>query len=397
MKHFQVLLLLLPILAFAGPVADERTAEDPPSALRTEKVRRGTVALTVPAMGTLEPEEVVGVGAQVSGQIIKFGPDLHNSSKSIDYGSDVVEGTVLAQLDDSLFKARVNQARAGLAKAEASLKLEEAQLRLAERERDRLRKRLADRTSTQEDLDEAAARCDVAVARIGVARAGVSEAQAALKEAELYLSFTTIRSPIKGVIVDRRVNVGQAVTSTLSSQGLFLIATDLKRLQVWASVSEADIANIQPGQQASYTVEAYPDRTFNGKVSKVRLNATRTQDVATYTVVVDTDNSDGKLLPYLTANLHFPVAERKDALLVPNAALRWKPQADRAAPEARAEPPAADRMAQRTGVVWVEDKDGQVRPVRLRLGLSDGAVTEVVGGELAEGQRVVTGKAAKAP
>src|SRR5205823_11154354 len=151
--------------------------------------------------------------------------------------------------------------------------------------------------------------------------------KAALKNAEINLAYCTITSPVKGVIVDRRVNIGQTVVSSLNAPSLFLIAKDLKRLQVWASVNEADIGNIRSGQQVTFTVDAYPGRTFKGTVApdQPRLNASMTQNVVTYTVVVTTRNDDGKLKPYLTANVNFEVSKHENVLLVPNAALRWKP------------------------------------------------------------------------
>src|SRR5205823_6028616 len=149
------------------------------------------------------------------------------------------------------------------------------------------------------------------------------------------LGYCTIRSPVKGVIVDRRVNVGQTVVASLNAPSLFLIAKDLKRMQIWASVNEADIGQIHPGQAVSYTVDAYPGEVFTGQVSHVRLNATMNQNVVTYTVVVTTDNSKGRLLPYLTTNLQFRVSERTNVLMVPNTALHWQPQLDQVAPAAR--------------------------------------------------------------
>jgi HlyD family secretion protein len=393
----------LPFLLLLGvtgtpALADEGKEAGPRPPFRTQAVKRGSVAQTVRATGTLEPEEVMDVGAQVAGQIEKFGSDPDKPDRPIDFGSRVAEGTVLVQLDAARYKVRRDQAQARVASAEAVLKLAEAQLRLAERERDKVRKRLGERTASQDDLDEAAARCEVAQGQVAVAQAGVEEARAALKEAETNLGYTTIRSPVKGVVVDRRVNVGQVVTASLNAPSLFLIARDLKHLQVWASVPEADIGAVQVGQPARFTVDAYPNRAFSGKVGNVRLNAAMNRGVVTYTVVIDTDNADGKLLPYLTADVSITADEHKNVLVVPNAALRWMPQEEQVAPDAREAlrrpAPEKGEAGHTTGVVWVEDKTGHVRPVRLRLGLSDGAVTEVVEGDLTEGQAVVTGGAA---
>src|SRR5205814_7076430 len=178
-----------------------------------------------------------------------------------------------------------------------------------------------------------------ATANVGVAQATIKQTQSALETAKINLGYTTIVSPVKGVILDRRVNIGQTVVSSLNAPSLFLIAKDLKRLQVWASVNEADIGNVHSGQPVTFTVDAYPGRVFKGVVAadQPRLNASMTQNVVTYTVVVNTDNSDGKLVPYLTANLQFEISKHANVLLVPNAALRWKPSPNQVAPEARDE------------------------------------------------------------
>jgi HlyD family secretion protein len=203
------------------------------------------------------------------------------------------------------------------------------------------------------------------------------------------------------------VNIGQTVVASLSAPSLFLLAKDLRRIQVWASVNEADIGHLRTGQQVSFSVDAFPGTRFKGTIVQMRLNATMVQNVVTYTVVVSTDNSDGKLLPYMTANLDFEIDRRENALRVPNAALRWQPAPQQVAPDARADFIKTLRAAKGTasdskpaekakdnhdrGRVWVED--GQfVRPVKVRIGLSDGTMTEITGGDLADNTPVVVGE-----
>ena len=171
----------------------------------------------------------------------------------------------------------------------------------------------------------------MAKANVGVDEAAIKQAEATLRQSQVNLGYCKIKSPVKGTIVDRRVNVGQTVVSSLSASSLFLLAKDLSKIQVWASVNEADIGRIQPGVKVHFTVDAYPNDTFLGEVLQVRLNATMTQNVVTYTVVVTTENKDMKLLPYMTASLQFEIERHENVLMVPNAALRWKPaaQADR--------------------------------------------------------------------
>ena len=314
---------------------------------RTAPVKRGDLLATISATGTVEPEEVIDVGAQVAGQIISFGKD--KNAKTIDYGSTVEEGTVLAQIDDSLYAADVALASAqllvaktGVRRAEADLGQLKAKLYQAERDWKRAEKlgpsdALAEASydAYKSAYETAQANTAVGEAAIVQARDTVAQVQATLQRAQRNLSYCTITSPVKGVIIDRRVNIGQTVVSSLNAPSLFLIAKDLKRMQIWVSVNEADIGNIHPGQPVRFTVDAYPGEEFHGEVGKIRLNATMTQNVVTYTVEVTTDNSSGKLLPYLTANVEFELGRSNNVLLVPNAALRWTPQPERVAPKFR--------------------------------------------------------------
>ena len=266
-------------------------------------------------------------------------------------------------------------------------------------------------TSTRlvQTLNVAKANLGVGKAAIVQAKGTVAQAEATLKRAQQNLSYCTIKSPVKGVIIDRRVNIGQTVVASLNAPSLFLLAKDLTRMQVWVSVNEADIGRIKPGQPVTFTVDAYPGEVFVGEVGKVRLNATMTQNVVTYTVEIITDNSNGKLLPYLTANVTFIVGERKDVLLVPNAALRWTPQVSQVAPEfrgnpekapgpeapAQAKPPAkAGKEEQARGAVYVP-QGTLVRPVYVTLGLSDGSQMEVESSELKEGTVISGGRDGK--
>jgi HlyD family secretion protein len=242
------------------------------------------------------------------------------------------------------------------------------------------------------------------------ARDSVAQAQATLQRAQRNLRYCTIISPVKGVIIDRRVNIGQTVVSSLNAPSLFLIAKDLRRMQVWVSVNEADIGSIHQGQPVRFTVDAYPGEEFRGEVGKIRLNATMTQNVVTYTVEVITDNSSGKLLPYLTANVEFELSKKRGVLLVPNAALRWSPSMEQVVPKFRtliagstaggAAPggerqssglPAPSNGKGRQGMLWVQEGK-KVRPITVNAGMSDGASTEVEGDGLFEGLEVITGE-----
>jgi HlyD family secretion protein len=427
-------------------------------AFRTENVVRDDLRATISASGTLEPEDVVDVGAQVVGQIIAFGQD-EAKHRPIDYGTEVEPGTVLARIDDKLYKAKVDQSRAMLnsartkvdqAKAQessaaakvdqakanvlvadANLRLAKARATQSDRDWVRAQQLAPTKVMAPSDVDAAESAFGTNRASVGVseaalsqAKANVTDAEAALRQAtaaiadaeaavknaeaqlaqdELNLGYCVITSPIKGVIIDRRVGIGQTVQSSFNTPSLFLLAKDLRRMKVWASVNEADIGQVHVGQPVTFTVDAFAGESFYGTVSLIRLNATMTQQVVTYTVEVTTDNSSGKLLPYLTANLKFQVGERSHTLLVSNEALRWKPTVAQVVPDLRKEyarsqrggeagSSAAKPESTSQGTVWVED-NGFVRPVAVQLGLSDGIRTEVLGDALKEGDRVVTGEA----
>jgi HlyD family secretion protein len=369
---------------------------------RTVPLQRTDLLATIGATGTVEPEEVVDVGAQVAGQINSFGKDV--DGMPVDYGSVVDAGTVLAQIDDSLYAADVQQARANLNSAEANVLQSQAKLDQARQDWERAQKLGPSEALAPSAYDQYKAGFEIAKANLTVAQAAVAQNRAALNRALRNLGYCTITSPVKGVIIDRRVNIGQTVVSSLNAPSLFLIAKDLKRIQVWVSVNEADIGSIHPGQEVTFTVDAFPGRTFHGEVGKVRLNASMTQNVVTYTVVVNTNNADGKLLPYLTANVQFISGRREQVLAAPNAGLRWKPQADEIAPEFRqaadasggertqgsASTPAPAGSTETQQTLWVT-QGNFVRPVKVRTGLTDGSLTEVEGAELSEGMNVVVG------
>lgn len=369
----------------------------PQHVYRTVAVKRGDMTATISATGTVEPQEVVDVGAQTAGIIDSFGKDPADPSKFVDYDTRVEQGTVLAHIDESLYQADVDSAQAQLDQAKANVTKAQADLLQMKAKLDQAS---ADWTRAQEaspgalskvDIDAYRAAYQTAQANVGVGDAtivqtqkAVAQAEAALKRAMTNLGYCTIRSPVKGVVIDRRVNMGQTVVSSLNAPSLFLIAKDLTRMQVWASVNEADIGAIHIGQPATFTVDAFPGRTFKGTVGKIRLNATMTQNVVTYTVEVETDNTDGKLLPYLTANVLFETQREQDVLQVPTTALRWSPHARSTEPNS-----ASDEQA---GAVWVSGGD-QPRRVVVKVLMADGGMTAVQSEELKENDEVIVGEA----
>jgi HlyD family secretion protein len=451
--------ILIPVVGVAYYVT--RAAANSTPKFRTVVVQRADLTATIGATGTVEPEEVVDVGSQVAGRIVALGNDVKRSTpasqKTIDYTSVVEQGTELALIDDAVYKAQRDQAQASLSRAEADLLQAEANVSTAEakltqadaewKRAQHLRPDMVDTDTdsvsptshvvqepaapvrrTISDTDFVLAKANYLAARAGqkaatanvaVTQAAVDQAHAVLELAETNLGYTVIKSPVQGVIIDRRVNIGQTVVASLNAPSLFLIAKDLTRMQVWASVNEADIGRLRsrPEIPVEFTVDAYPDEVFHGKVAQIRFNAMMTQNVVTFTVVVSTDNADLKLIPYLTANLQFEIETHNNVLQVPQSALRWRPRAELLPPELRDkqkpdagssgdkgkanfaarkagdQQPAAGAAKSRTdhGRVWVQDGN-YVRPIEVQIGISDGSQTEISGEGIEAGMQVVVGE-----
>ena len=399
--------IVIIVVALAGGVGAWRwhVRNVPKLSLTTAAVKRGDVVATIGATGTIEPLEVVDVGTQVAGRISAFGTD--KDGKRVDYGSVVEEGALLAKIDESVYAADLSVAKARELSAAASLEQMNAKLDQAVAEWKRAQELFAAKLISQVDYDTGKANYEVAKANVSVANSGVAQARADLDKAQRNLDFCTINSPVSGVIIDRRVNIGQTVVASLNAPSLFLIARDLTQMQIWAAVNEADVGRVKPGTPVRFTVDAFPGREFRGAVGKVRLNATMTQNVVLYTVEINVDNADKLLLPYLTASVHFQLRRETNTLLVPNAALRWAPSSlAQVAPYARggnlvdppgevtttnslAEKTTGQRASRRT--LWVRD-GGYVRPIEVTTGTSDGANTAVTADGLREGDEVVTGE-----
>ncbi len=402
-------------LAIGTGVWSSRSRGDKAPAFRSVPVKQGDLVATITATGVTEPVAVVQIGAQVAGIVVAFGKDRRGNE--IRWGSKVEKGMVLARIDDSLYAAAVKTAEGQLKQAEAAVIVsranvlqQKANVVLATQNWERARRLGPSDALAQSAYDQYKQAFEAASANLASAEAAVQQAlatvaqqKAALLTAQINFNYCTIKSPVKGVVIDRQVNIGQTVVSSLSAPSLFLIANDLKHIQAWVSVNEADVGHIVEGQPVAFTVDAFPGRTFQGTVGQVRLNATMTQNVVTYTIAVDVDNSDGKLLPYLTANAQFEIGRRKGVLLVPNAALRFTPRPTEIAPGARKAPKegASRRVrgaegSEKPTLVWVE-QGRYVRPLPVAAGLTDGAFTEVEGAGLTEGVRVVVGTGGPEP
>ena len=319
----RIILLGVGVLVVVAGAGWWRGRSRPTLSFVTAAVKRGNVTASIGATGTIEPLEVVDVGAQVAGRISVFGKD--KDGKTVDYGSVVEQGALLAKIDESVYAADLSVAKAGELSAAANLEQMKAKLEQAAAEWKRAQELFANKLISQVDYDAGKANYEVAKANVSVATSGVAQAQADLDKAQRNLDFCTINSPVSGVIIDRRVNIGQTVVASLNAPSLFLIARDLTKMQIWAAVNEADVGRMKPGGPVTFTVDAFPGREFQGTIAKVRLNAAMTQNVVLYTVEINIDNPENLLLPYLTANVRFLLSQETNVLLVPNPALRWAP------------------------------------------------------------------------
>ena len=366
---------------------------------RTDEAVSGRIARTISASGTVEPEELINVGSQVTGKIMSFGKDA--DGKPVDYRSKVKKGMVLAQIDDVLYAAELRQRKAEKLQAEASIitsnakiKQAEAKLQLAKLNWSRAQELYSKKAMSKSDYDSAESNYITALADRAAANASLkqSEAQLAIAEAALIkaqrnMDYCVITSPVDGIIIDRRVSIGQTVVSNMSVSSIFLIAKEFDKMQIWVSVNEADIGNIKEGLDVEFTVDTFPEAVFKGKVKKVRLNATMSQNVVTYIVEVDTDNRNGKLLPYLTANVKFILAERSNALNISSAALRFTPPEESVSAEGRARFEAGAPEGFR--FVWIADANGKLVPVTVKTGLNAGGRVEIIDGEIKDGDQIV--------
>jgi HlyD family secretion protein len=419
------------VLAFRSHDHDVKYAAVP--------VDRGDIQDVVGATGTVQAVQTVQVGSQVSGTI---------QNLYADFNSVVHKGQVIARLDPSSFQARLGQAQAALVAARANVERSQAAVDDARRKLDQAKVLAAEKLLPQSDFDTAQANYDQAVAQLKANQAAVSQAQANVNQAKVDLDHTIITAPIAGVVIARNVDVGQTVAASFQAPVLFVIANDLKHMEVNASVDEADIGRVRTGQEVTFRVDAYPDRTFHGRVTQVRLQPTTVQNVVTYNTIIGVDNDDGRLMPGMTATVSVIVRKSENALRIPAAALRFRPEGFEAGgrgrsagaaggagagtgPRAAAAPGAgapggasgtgpggaraggraggwsgrradssdasgpasagAEGDSGRTALVFVLNDKGQPEPVRVRTGVSDGQFVEVKDGLTEGAARVVVG------
>ncbi|MFA6311880.1 MAG: efflux RND transporter periplasmic adaptor subunit [Sterolibacterium sp.] len=372
------------------------------------KVESGPLTAVVSATGTLNPVVSVQVGSQVSGQIKEI---------LVDFNSPVKAGQLIARIDPETFQLRVRQAEADLEATRAAYAVQRAELArarasLADAQRDFERKKLlvernfisaAERDKAQTGYDVALASTQVAEAQASNSAAVVKQRESQLAQAKVDLERTAIRSPVDGIVVKRSVDTGQTVAASLQAPELFIIAKSLTDMQVETSIDEADVGRIRLEQKAGFTVDAFPGRSFDGSVMQVRKSAQVVSNVVTYMVIISAANPDLVLLPGMTANVRIVVAQKDKVLKVLNTALRFKPGGGADDKGAAAAPPRESsknaalqppRGGGASGRIWVRDASGKPKSIPVALGLSDGSMTEIVSGDLAEGAEIIVGTAA---
>ena len=366
MKKIIIISGIIIIIVIAGFVLFRDRGNEPK--FGTDKIIRGDIEMAVSATGTVNPVTTVLVGTQVSGTI----KELY-----VDFNSPVKKGKMIARIDPALFEAQVNQAKANSLSAKANLEKAGATLVDAKRAMDRNKELFSKNLIARSDLDTAETNYETANASVSVAKSQVAQTEAALSLAETNLQYTKIVSPVDGIVVSRNVDVGQTVAASFQTPTLFSIAQDLTKMQIDTSVDEAVIGNLKVGQDVQFTVDAYPEITFKGRVWQVRNAPITVQNVVTYDVVVKVSNPEFKLKPGMTANVSIIVSIKKDVLKIPNAALRFKPSG-KGMPVSEKKGPG----------VWILEENKPKR-IPVSLGISDGNYTELIAGRIMEGQKVI--------
>ena len=393
--------------------ATRSSAKKLPFKLEKARVERGDVTGRVTATGTLSALVTVQVGSQVSGRIAEL---------YADFGQRVKKGEVIAKLDRRMFEAQAEQGRANQEAAVGDLGKAHAQAEEAERKLERAEVLAKQNLISKAELDAAVTGDKAAKAAVAAATGNRSQAAAGYHQAKVNLGYTTIVSPINGIVISRNVDVGQTVAASLQAPTLFTIAEDLGKMQVHAAVSEADVGRLEPGMAATFAVDAYPDRKFKGVIRQIRDAPQTLQNVVTYDAVVDVDNADLHLKPGMTANVTFVYAERKGVLRIPSAALRFRPPEELLAGAAKGgaivgkkkkkqhkektegtamaatvestSPSTSASASAPTKSVWVLDGD-KLKEVQVEIGVSDGSKVEVRKGGLTEGDVLITDAVAK--
>ena len=366
--HKFTLFLFLIALGFSGYYGWKQFTKPPVEAkYKFHTLEMGDVTQSVAANGTLNPLVLVTVGTQVSGKVIKL---------YVDFNDRVEEGQILAELDPALLDAQAAQSAANVKSAEATLELAIANEK-------RSRELFSKEYISKQELD-------ASVQALKSARAALDLARAQSQKDRTNQGYTIIRSPVSGVVVDRQIDVGQTVAASLSAPVLFKIAQDLRQMQIDSNFAEADIGRIKVGQNVNFAVDAFPNMAFSGVVKQVRLNATTVSNVVTYDVVVKVENPDEILIPGMTAYVNVIIAEKKNVLLIPNAALRYKPTSTVAPNKEKPseQKPKKEKKESNSATVYVFE-NGVPKPIKVGIGVSDNRFTEIMSDVLKAGDKII--------
>lgn len=402
-----IIIILLIIVAFLGLKFFGGRSEAPGTVFKTEKVTKDDLVITVSTTGSLEPRNQVDIGSEMSG-IIK--------TVDVDFNDHVKNGQVLATIDTTKQDAQVQQSKASLQAANAQILEAEATVTEARNELNRMKKvweLSGKKVPSQNELDAAEAKLQRAAAAVASANAQVSQAKATLEANKTDLEKMVIRSPIDGIVLDRDVEPGQTVAASYQTPVLFTIAEDLTKMELSVDVDEADVGMVEKGQDATFTVDAYPDRTFKAKILQVKYGSETTDGVVTYETLLSVDNSDLLLRPGMTATAEIIVKNIKNAILIPNAALRFEPPMMKNAPvpsqDNRAlisrllpgppsrpgnnnKKPKENNSTAGNKKIWIFDNNHPM-PVDITTGATDGSMTQVTGGGLLPDTDIITGTA----
>lgn len=336
----------------------------------TEPVIKKTITQIVEASGTINPVQTVSIGSQVSGQI---------SAIYVDYNSEVKKGQLLAEIDTSLFEAQVNQAKATIDNARANLAKIQATAANDKLTLNRYRNLYKKGFVAKSELDLAESTYSADLAQIQAARAQINQALASYSTAESNLRYTKITSPVDGVVVSRAVDVGQTVAASFQTPELFSVAQDLTKMQIEANVSEADIGRVKKEQDVEYTLDGYPDETFKGKVSQVRISPTTISNVVTYSVIIDVENNEMKLIPGMTANVSIITSKKEDVLCAVNSALKFTPETD-----------GKGEKYEKQGIWIIREETGRdPERIEIQTGVSDEGYTEIISDNIKAGDKAV--------
>ncbi len=360
MKRFTIIFLILIIIAIPF-ILNKKNSQ---VKYITEPVKKRTITRIVEATGTIEPVNTVDIGSQVSGMINEI---------YVDYNSEVEKGQLLAQIDTSLFEAQLKQATANINNAKATLSKNQAILEYDTKTYKRYKNLYSRNLISKNDLDSAESAYKSDLAQVSAAKASIMQAEANYATASANMRYTKIISPVKGIVISKEVEVGQTVAASFQTPTLFTVAEDLNKMKIETSVSEADIGKVKEGQDVEYTLDGYPDSVFYGKVTQVRLSPVTESNVVTYTVIIEVENEEGKLMPGMTANVSIITDKKENVLTVPNIALKFTT--------------VDNKQKYENKGIWTDRKGKPVR-IDIETGVSDDSYTQIISDKIKEGDIV---------